>query len=329
MILTRKNGRLKDENEDLEYQRDIEEHEYTTSGDTTQTLKIRLYLVDETVGDWMKSFVAECTCDGVDVARAVARYIDRERMRSRFWENMEEPSEETCDVAFHVFDRYGRVNLKYRDHPVQNGTGIWGSELDNGPLFLIEILHIKDLELRRKGLGQKVVSLLLNKVENFCLGKKEDHRKRFRDMLRDEKFAKLCDIFDEDFEKSWNPHALVIPGILTDDIKSQLEGKSTEERLIIKSRVESGTIDFWRACGFRRIGASRCFAFSFDFQHQSRALSAASDFDPRRSHAKDLEYEELEVAYEADHFIERNKLKLERLRAILPLHHSALTLTDE
>ncbi|KAJ6118121.1 hypothetical protein N7471_013998 [Penicillium samsonianum] len=326
-----------DENEDLEYQQDIEEHEYTTSGDTTRTLKIRLFLTDEMMGDfnWIKNFVAECTCDGVIVAHAVARYIDRERMRSRFWENMEEPGEETCDVAFHVFDRYGRVNLKYRDHPVQKGTGVWGSELDNGPLFLIESLHVTALELRRKGLGQKVVSLLLNKAEQFCLGKKGDHRqlldrrKRLIDMLGDDKLAELGVVSDEDFERAWTPYALVSPGTLTADFESQLEGKSAEERLMTKSRAESGAIDFWRACGFRRIGASRCFAFSFDVQHQSRALSAASDFDPRRSHAKDLEYEELEAAYEADHLIDPNKLKMEKLRDMLPLHHAALTLTDE
>lgn len=75
-------------------------------------------------------------------------------MRYKFWEDMEEPSEETCDVAFHVFDRYGRVKTKYRDHPVQKGTGVWRTELDHGPLFLIEKLHVTALKLRRKGLGR-------------------------------------------------------------------------------------------------------------------------------------------------------------------------------
>lgn len=117
--------------------------------------------------------------------------------------------------------------------------------------------------------------------------------------------------------------------ILTADIKSQLVGKSAEERLMTRARIQSGAIDFWRSCGFRRIGASRCFALSFDLQHQSRALAAASDFDPRRSHAKDLEDEELEVIYETNRFTKLKKLKMGRLRDALPLHHAALTLTDE
>jgi hypothetical protein len=165
-----------DESEDLDCERDIEEHEYATSGDTTRTVKIRLFLTDEEMNEsrWMTNFVAECTCDGVVVATALARYIHREGIRSQFWEKMEVPSEETCNVAFHVFDRYGTVQTKYKDHPVQRGTGVWGNELDHGPLFLIEKVHVTALELRRKGLGQKLVSLLLNKARQFCLNEKGD-----------------------------------------------------------------------------------------------------------------------------------------------------------
>ena len=61
-----------------------------------------------------------------------------------------------------------------------------------------------------------------------------------------------------------------------------------------KHRIESGAIGFWRSCGFRRIGASRYFTFSFDLQYQSRTLPVSSDFDPLRIHAEDLEDEELE-----------------------------------
>lgn len=231
---------------------------------------------------------------------------------------MEEPSEETCDVTFYVFDRYGIVKTKYKNHPVQRGTSVRGNELDHGPLFLIENLHVTALELRRKGLGQKVVSLLLKKAKQFCLYEKGDGED-----------ADLIYGSNEAFERAWTLHALVSPGILTADIESQLAGKSAEERLMTRAQNQSGAIDFWRSCGFRRIGASRCFAFSFDLRHQSRALAAASDFDPRRSHAEDLENEELEVIYETNRFTEVKKLKMGRLRDALPLHHAALTLTDK
>lgn len=136
---------------------------------------------------------------------------------------MEEPSEETCDVAFHVFNRYGTVKTKYKDHPVQRGTGVWGNELDHGPLFLIKYLHVTALELRRKGLGQKITSLLLKKAKQFCLDERGD--------------GENADLFygsNEAFERAWTLHALVSPGILTTKIKSQLMGKSAEERLMTR-----------------------------------------------------------------------------------------------
>jgi hypothetical protein len=66
----------------------------------------------------MKNFVAKCTCNSVAVATALARYIYQEGVRSEFWERIEEPSEETCDMAFYVFDRYGVVVTKYKDYLV-------------------------------------------------------------------------------------------------------------------------------------------------------------------------------------------------------------------
>ncbi|QSS49242.1 hypothetical protein I7I53_09545 [Histoplasma capsulatum var. duboisii H88] len=157
---------------------------------------------------WMKNFVVECTCDGGSVATALARYIDREGMRFEFWEKMEVVSSEMCGVAFRVFDRYGTVMTKYKIHPVQKGTGVWRDELDHGPLFLIEELHVAAHELRRKGLWQKILSLLLNKAQQFCLDEKGD--------------GVDVDLFygsSEAFERAWTLHALVSPGILTNFIQ--------------------------------------------------------------------------------------------------------------
>ncbi|KAL2831655.1 hypothetical protein BJY01DRAFT_254163 [Aspergillus pseudoustus] len=162
MTAPRKDLRGGESEEDAERKVDIEEHEHTISGNTATTVKIRLFWTheDPDESECVTTF-AECTCNKARLASALARCIHREGMRSEFWERMEEPSEQMCDVAFEVFDRYGTVNLKYKRHPVQRGTGIWGDELDHGPLFLIENVHIIALELRRKGLGQKIVSLLL------------------------------------------------------------------------------------------------------------------------------------------------------------------------
>lgn len=162
------------------------------------------------------------------------------------------------------------------------------------------------------------MSLLLEKAKQFLQVDKSDGED-----------ADLTYGFDEAFQPAWILHALVSPGYLTADIEPQLKGKSAEERLTTKYRNQSGAIDFWRSCGFRRIGASRCFALSFDLQHQSRALAEVCDFDPRRSNAEDLENEELEMIYEADSWTNVKELKMERLRDVLSLHHASLTLTDK
>ncbi|GIC84308.1 uncharacterized protein Aud_000123 [Aspergillus udagawae] len=90
------------ESEDLDREQNIEEHEYTISGDTAQTVKIQLFLTDEGMDQsrWMKTFVTECTCNDAAVAIALAQYIHREGMRFEFWEKMEVLSSEMCDVAF-------------------------------------------------------------------------------------------------------------------------------------------------------------------------------------------------------------------------------------
>jgi hypothetical protein len=157
------------------------------------------------------------------------------------------------------------------------------------------------------------VSLLLNKAQLFCLDDKPD--------------GKHADFFYgsyKAFELAWTLHALVSPVVLTADIEPQLVGKSAEECLTIQTRIQTGAIDFWRSCGFCRMGASQCLAFSFDLQHLSRAIAAASDFDPRRSHAEDLENEELKVIHEADRFTGLEKMKMERLWDALPLHYATL-----
>ncbi|KAF4226115.1 hypothetical protein CNMCM6805_005161 [Aspergillus fumigatiaffinis] len=69
-----------DESEDLDCERDVEEHEYTTFGDTARTVKIQLFLTNEEDEEmdksrWMTNFVAQCTCDSVVVATTLAQYI--------------------------------------------------------------------------------------------------------------------------------------------------------------------------------------------------------------------------------------------------------------
>jgi hypothetical protein len=106
---------------------------------------------------WIKKFLAKCTCDGVTVATALAKYIDREGMRlnsGRRWKLLVRK----CALWLSKSSIDTGQSRPSTDHPVQRGTGVWGNELDHGSLFLIEELHIAALELRRKGLARNRVS---------------------------------------------------------------------------------------------------------------------------------------------------------------------------
>ncbi|KAJ0416963.1 hypothetical protein BJY00DRAFT_290635 [Aspergillus carlsbadensis] len=293
-----------DQSEDEDYRLEVEEHEYITPGDTGQAIKIRLFLTEDEEEEfpWTTEFGAICLRNGVTVASALARYINREHIRHNFWQEMEGPSQDMCNVAFEVFDQYGTIKSKFRHHPVQRGTGVWGDELDGGPLFLIEEVHVTAPNLRRKGLGQKVVSLLLNKAERYCLRATRPRA------------------------QASTLHALVRPDRLTADVQLRSAGKSVQEILTMDNQAYDGALQFWRACGFRRIGASKCLAFSFNPQHQSRALAVASDFDPHIDPANDFEDEELDGAAS---FEEAQQRKDRRMRESLPLHHAALTQDDD
>lgn len=69
-----------DESEDLDCERNIEEHEYTTFSDMARMVKIWLFLTDEEDEEmdesrWMTNFVAQCTCNSVVITTALAWYI--------------------------------------------------------------------------------------------------------------------------------------------------------------------------------------------------------------------------------------------------------------
>lgn len=72
------------------------------------------------------------------IGSCLARLIRRGQMRASFWLEMEEPSQETADLAFELFDRYGRLQTDYYNHDILKGTGAWGEELNHGDLLLFE-----------------------------------------------------------------------------------------------------------------------------------------------------------------------------------------------
>lgn len=133
------------------------------------------------------------------IGSCLARLIRRGQMRASFWLEMEEPSQETADLAFELFDRYGRLQTDYYNHDILKGAGVWGKELDHGDLLLFEEIQI-DRQWRRQGVASQMVKAILEKARA-----KVAPRVRF--------------------------FALVKPGYLTSEVRSSEESPEKHEAI--------------------------------------------------------------------------------------------------
>ena len=190
--------------------------------------------------EWLEQIDGHANVDHNVVADCDAKLIRRARMRSGFWIQMEEPSEETSDLAFELFDRYGCLSREFYDHEIRKGSGVWGQELDHGDILLFENLSVEPL-WRHQGIGTKIVNAILDKVR-----------------------AKSSGFF-----------AFAQPGYLTRDLRDMDE----KERMEAAQKQLTISRHFWRSLGFRRVGTSGWLAFTDDNSHPSRHLDVAHDWD--------------------------------------------------
>ncbi|KUJ15383.1 uncharacterized protein LY89DRAFT_648653 [Mollisia scopiformis] len=235
-------------------------------------------------------------------------------MAANFWRDMEEPSHDMSELAFELFDRYGYLNAKFKDHCIQRGTGVWGAEMDNGPLFLIERTIVTDRDLRGKGIGRAMISLMIQKAQT-------------REKPQTGEQIQMSKIFygEEDLSKYSTLHAVVVPGWLRSDVEPLAKGVSRAEKRKIYNQACDDAVAFYRTFGFRRIGASSCFGYSFDPAHKSRAIEASADYDPPEPPEEDLSEDEGANPFDDS----KQQKKMDRLRDKLPLHHATLTLPDK
>lgn len=273
---------------------EVEQEEHSMGGQQS-TFKIFLQEEDDEWARWMKTIHVTCSHEGKEIGRGLGRYVIRDRIRANFWREMEEPCEELSKIAFELFDRYGRLKREFKDHPIRKGTGVWGTELDLGSFFVIEEMKI-DKEWRRNGIGTRIMRLLIAKSQTG--GRNPDF-------------------------------VLVAPGWLTRDIEPDLEGKTKLEQHEIKFRVADGVCAFYRSLGFRRIGSSFCFGLAIDPTHAAHGIAVANDFDPNNAEPDSDEGPKIESVRDWDVASDRTSWRLKLLEQRLPLHHAAITLSDD
>ncbi|CRG89880.1 hypothetical protein PISL3812_06919 [Talaromyces islandicus] len=245
------------------------ESEFFLDG-TNQAVRIEIWV---SPCAWLDDITAKCIHRGKTIGYAVAQFIYRGMITKDFWRKIDDCSQDVGEIAWRVFDRYGSLKDKYKSHPVHRGTGAWGSELDNGPLLIIEKIFITDVEWRRKGVGRAMVKQLL------VVGEKCGSSAKPRDMspgLIALEFGSVTQ-----FQKLTRVHAIVIPGWLIENVEPQYITKSKRQRNEIDLQASNVAVSFYRSLGFRRIGSSPCFAYSFHPNHRARSILSNRDFDPQ------------------------------------------------
>ncbi|KAL8724806.1 MAG: hypothetical protein Q9181_006661 [Wetmoreana brouardii] len=154
--------------------------------------------------------------------------------------------QDTSEIGFDLFDRWGNLKVEYIEHRVKKGSAVWGAELNEGHILLIEHINVvKDFQ--RKGYGKKLVEDI---------------------------WAKAQAIFPQ------CKFAITRPTWLWSPIRAHFDSLPEEAREPYLEGLQLASDHFWRACGFRRIGISFFFGLAKDPAHPSHTLAAPAD--PRR-----------------------------------------------
>ncbi|KAL3492333.1 hypothetical protein BJX62DRAFT_236365 [Aspergillus germanicus] len=220
-------------------------------------------------------------------------------------------------MAMKVFNRYGVVKPNLKHHLIQKGSGVWQSELDHGPLLTIERVHVVPSELRREGLGSKMLGLLLAKAWEYTAAKTQT-----------DPSVALFQSPQSQLDWSSSLHVLTLPGWLSADVDQRRKGKARREQHRINIEAHDAAVSFFRSCGFWRIGLSDCFAYSFTPDHPSRILAVGEDVDPLFCAVDEYEDFINPDNGETIHF-NMDQYRLDGLKTSHPFHHAAETLSDE
>ncbi|MCJ1284325.1 hypothetical protein MMC26_003656 [Xylographa opegraphella] len=137
---------------------------------------------------WLRTFRTEVkgNIDGKmdeQIASCRACPIHRKPIRKIFYTKMKEPNQDLADLAFAVLDRWGFLKTDIMDHPIKKGSGVWGNELDESKILVIEYLNL-DGRLRRQGIAKKLFEDIWQRATGFrrigmtqwfCLAADTDH----------------------------------------------------------------------------------------------------------------------------------------------------------
>lgn len=173
------------------------------------------------------------------IAECKAYLVRRHEIADSFWDGMTDLGPQMAKLAFELFDRYGCLQPKFKNHPLRRGCGVWNSELDDGDILIIGDIRVSRSQ-RRRGIGSKLVHAILELTE----------------------------------KKSRSFFAMTSPEVFIHGIDREEFQHGANNELLIRDALR-----FWRIFGFRRIGSSRWLGFTPDQNHPSHAIAPEQDFD--------------------------------------------------
>lgn len=247
---------------------------------------------------WLQAVDVASEVDGQKIGSCNGKIINREPIRATFYRDIEEPTSDTSEMGFDLFDRWGNLKNEYIQHDVKKGTGVWGKELNKGHILLIEYVNV-DMDHRRQGYGKKLVAAIWAKAQEL---------------------DPLCKF------------AVTRPTWLWSSTRNHHDGLAEEARPTFLEETQLSSDSFWRACGFRRVGTSFFFGLAKDPEHPSRRLASSNDHRRRRVlqslnmlKGQQFPYDEAMVTGDDANVLASLKARL----GAQPLHHQSWLTVDK
>lgn len=193
---------------------------------------------DETRSRYFRASVSglggASTCSAVLVERS-------QLQRHNFWGSLSSCHPDIMRLAVDLFNKHGRLRRDFLDHQLKRGSGLWGTELEEGNILLIRALQTE--EPRRRGLGTSLVFKMME-------------------------LARARVGTDTSLFTFANPQS----EICFEESRQKPTGEAA-------SSHDFALTTFFRSLGFRRIGDSCWLAHTDIPAHPARALPAAEDYD--------------------------------------------------
>lgn len=103
------------------------------------------------------------------LATVQAKLISRTTIRHFFVSYLSAGTDVMRRMARDLFDRHGVLQPELKNHEFRRGSGIWGDELSEGDILLIESLNV-DMDMKYRDSGRAITSLLMAEAR-----KRSDH----------------------------------------------------------------------------------------------------------------------------------------------------------